>query len=225
MIKAVIFDFDDTLTMTEEIYFRIGNEVLRRMNRKPVNRAVHKTTWTKPVDIAIVECSSGIDVKKFRSIFNAVRDKFIDDGLVDVVPDIHLNVLDALAKNGKQIMILTSRSQEDIKHFLDTTHPLAGRVSMIYHRDNNMYLKPDGRVFNVMELEHGLKPNECVYVGDALSDAEAAKGAGLYFIATLESGLRQKTDFNNYMVDEFINKLPEVIKAIENIEARLVVLK
>jgi phosphoglycolate phosphatase-like HAD superfamily hydrolase len=57
-----------------------------------------------------------------------------------------------------------------------------------------------------------------VYVGDSLTDAEAAKGAGLHFIACLEAGIRTRDDFAIHPVDRFIERfadLPEAVKSLD----------
>ena len=59
-----------------------------------------------------------------------------------------------------------------------------------------------------------VKPIEVVYVGDSLGDANAAKKAGMHFIAVLESGIRTKNDFKQFPVDFFANKFTDILKYI-----------
>jgi phosphoglycolate phosphatase-like HAD superfamily hydrolase len=56
---------------------------------------------------------------------------------------------------------------------------------------------------------------ECVYVGDAVTDAIAANGAGMHFIAVLESGLRQKEDFKKVRVDFFAKKFSDTVSYLK----------
>jgi phosphoglycolate phosphatase len=65
----------------------------------------------------------------------------------------------------------------------------------------------------MLEKYH-LSPDQAVYIGDSLGDAKSAKGAGLHFIASLESGLRTEEDFSSIPVDHFIKKFPEIVKII-----------
>jgi phosphoglycolate phosphatase-like HAD superfamily hydrolase len=60
-----------------------------------------------------------------------------------------------------------------------------------------------------------------VYIGDSLGDAKAANGAGVFFIASLESGIRQEQDFKDFHVDAFINRFPDIVNAVATIEHRL----
>lgn len=116
-------------------------------------------------------------------------------------------------------MILTSRTEVEIKHLLAPAHHLASRIANFYYKDNMAYHKPDPRAFEVIERDHGFAPEQCVYVGDSPSDAAAAKGARLHFVASLESGLRSQNDFSAYPVDRFIDKFTDLYDAIVSLEA------
>jgi phosphoglycolate phosphatase len=104
---------------------------------------------------------------------------------------------------------------------LEPSHLLAPRVKAFYYRDNMQFHKPDPRAFNELLSANSLHPEECVYMGDSPSDAQAANGAGLHFIASLESGIRQQQDFEDSHVDAFIAQFPNILKAIANIERKL----
>jgi FMN phosphatase YigB (HAD superfamily) len=93
-------------------------------------------------------------------------------------------------------------------------HLLTTRVKVIYHTGNTKYHKPDPRVFDELFVSHQFEPSECIYIGDSLTDAQATKGAGMKFIATLESGLHQKSDFDEYNVDAFVDKFPDIVDKI-----------
>lgn len=97
---------------------------------------------------------------------------------------------------------------------LEPDHLLASRVSAFYHKDNTRHHKPDPRVFDEVLKAHNFAPQNCAYIGDSPSDAVAAKGAGLYFIASLESGLRRKQDFDPALVDSYVTRFPDVVDAV-----------
>lgn len=214
MIKAVILDLDDTLCLTEEVCFRLENETLEKMGRPPMSREIHLSTWGQPLFNILSTRSPGIDVEEFRKTYAPLLKRAIESGSLDKIPKVNLEAIDKLLTNEKSVLVLTSREHTELQHMLLPGHDLAKRVTAFYYKDNMQYHKPDPRAFAQIDREHGWKPEECVYVGDSLSDAESAKGAGLHFIASLESGLRTKSDFAKYSVDAFINVFPEVIDAI-----------
>lgn len=218
MIKAVIIDFDDTLCLTEAVCFDLENEVLVRMGRPKMSREVHLKTWGKPLFEAIIERSPGVDVEEYKKAYHPVIAEFIESGKLDAIAKENYETLDNLIKSGKLIMILTSRTHGEVKHLIHKDHLLSSRVKAFYYRDNMQFHKPDPRAFGELLAENNLQPAQCVYVGDSRSDAEAAYGAGLYFIASLESGLREKQDFNGTHVNKFINKFSELDEAVRDLE-------
>lgn len=218
MIKAIILDFDDTLCLTEESCFYLENETLRRLGRPAMSRELHKKNWGVGLFTAITERSPGIDVEQFRLVYEKVLPEFIASGRLDNIPESNLNTIDQLLEEKYKILILTSREHSELKHILEPSHDLYSRVEAFYYKDNMQYHKPDPRAFQQIEQDHGWKPNECVYVGDSIGDAQAAKGAHLHFIASLESGLRQKIDFEHEDVDVFINHFTDLPQAIRKLK-------
>jgi HAD superfamily hydrolase (TIGR01549 family) len=163
-----------------------------------------------------------VDPDKFWELMPAVNEEFINNGRIDVVTDENIQALDDLVRSGKRLMILTSRAEIEMLHLLDSKHHLASRIANFYYKENMTHHKPDPRAFEIIEREHGLKPEQCVYVGDSPSDAAAAKGAGLHFIACLESGVRTSDDFSAYPVDSFIQRftdLGDAIVALDSVQA------
>jgi len=218
MIKAVVIDVDDTLCLTEVSCFNLENEVLRRMGRNPMTREVHLATWGRPLFDAMLIRSPGVNIDTFINEFQPAIAEFIESGKLDVIPDENYDALDKLIEMGKTIILLTSRTQHELKHMLAPDHLLAARVKTIYHKGNTSFHKPDPRAFDELFTDHLFIPSECVYIGDSPTDAHAAIGAGMKFIATMESGLRQKSDFDDYDVDIFVDSFPGIVVAINGID-------
>jgi phosphoglycolate phosphatase len=211
MIKVVIIDFDDTLCLTEEACFHLENAVAEEMGFQPMSREVHKANWGQPLDIAIPVRVPGIDVPHFMEKLSVRLEQYVHEGKVDSIQDKNLEALDELLASGRRLAILTSRTYGEAKHLLDTNHPLNQRMEKIYHKDNSDFHKPDPRVFDKILADFEVAPHEAVYVGDAVTDAIAAKEAGLHFIAVLESGLRTPDDFSGKCVDLFVNSFTDVV--------------
>jgi len=218
MIKAVILDFDDTLCLTEEICFNLENEVLAKMGRPPIDRKIHLKTWGKPLFEIINTRSPGVDVTEFERLYEGVIRKYIEEGLFDNIPEENMETLRELAKQGLYLAVVTTRTEGEVKHLLGGEHPLTELIRDFYHKDNTKYRKPDPRAFEEVLTDNKLNPSECVYVGDSLGDAESALGAGMYFIASLESGLRYKADFEKYDVSAYIYDFPELLGALQKLD-------
>jgi phosphoglycolate phosphatase len=219
MIEAVVIDVDDTLCLTEAASYDLENTALTRIGRDPMPRSIHVATWGQPLFDAILTRSPGVDLEAFKTAYHPAITEFIEDGRLDKIPQENYEALDQLIALGKLVMLLTSRTHGEFKHILEPDHLLASRVTVFYYKDNMQYHKPDPRAFNELLQAHQLSPNQCVYVGDSPSDAQASNMAGLHFIASLESGIRQRQDFEGYTVDAFINRFPEIVGAVERLAA------
>lgn len=196
------------------------NEVLSRLGRPPMDRDHYRSTWGRPLFEALPERSPGVDVHAYKIIYAQLIKEYTDTGKLDVIPQANISALEQLSNAHKSLLLLTSRTHTELAHILIPTHVLSDRITAFYYKDNMQYHKPDPRAFEQIERQHGWRPEECVYVGDSISDAKAAKGAGLYFIASLESGLRRKEDFDAYKVDAFIHTFPELVSVIDSLEGQ-----
>src|SRR3989344_119340 len=214
MIKVVVLDFDDTLCMTEEVCFYMENDILESMGLLAMSRETHKK-WGMALAAAIAQRAPGVDVEEFMKRIEKLTSKYHATGKFDTISNENLQSLDELKKAGYKLAILTSRSIAEMRHLLHGDHPLSERIERFYHKDNSTFLKPDPRVFDQVFEDFNVTPVECVYVGDTPTDAQAAKGANMHFIALLESGLRTEEDFSEYEVDFFAKKFPDIIRMLQ----------
>ena len=83
----------------------------------------------------------------------------------------------------------------------------------VYHRDNVSHAKPDPRAFDWL-WQKGFTPEQCVFVGDSILDGQAAHGAGMKFVATLESGIHDEDYFSGVEVAAFIKSFGELAEIL-----------
>jgi len=219
MITTIIVDFDDTLCLTEEAAYYLENEVFSRIGALQMEREVHRQTWGQPLLTAIHERSPGVDAEAFQKTFALVMNDWVASQRIDVISQANLAALDALLVAGKQIFLLTSRNIEEMRHLLAPDHVLTSRVKAMYYKEIMSHHKPDPRAFDNLLQEHNLTPDQCVYVGDSPSDAAAAKGKGMHFIASLEAGVRTMHDFSAYPVDNFIEHFADLPVLIDKLSS------
>lgn len=218
MIKAVIIDFDDTLCLTEEVCFRMENEILAKMGRPAASRELHIKTWGIVFEEAMAIRSPGIDFEEFKKYYRPTMTHYVESGYIDAVSTENIKALDDLIAMGIKIIILTSRAEIEVTHLFESDHILSSRVHEFYHKDNIKYHKPDPRAFDEFFTNNDILPEECIYIGDSVGDAAASTGAGIKFIASLESGIRQKEDFKDYQVEFFMEKFTEIVEIVQNLK-------
>lgn len=214
MIKVVMFDFDDTLCLTEETCFHIENKIAQDMGFPPMTRERHQANWGKFIEEAIIERIPGIDAGEFVKRLKDYFSEYMSESGLDSIKPENLAVLDKLKASGLKMAVLTNRSLPEVTHLIHEDHPLSSRLDFFYYKDILDYHKPDPRAFNQALKFFNVKPEEVVYVGDSVGDGVAAKQAGMHFIAVMESGIRTKEDFKDIPVDYFASKFTDITNYI-----------
>lgn len=214
MIKMALFDFDDTICLTEEAAFNFENQVLNDMGFPPMSREIHKETWGMILKEAIVIRAPGIDADEFVRRQEKYFGEFMSNGNFDNIPEENLEVLRTLKEKGIKVAILTNRSLGEVKHLTHDKHPFADLLDAFYHKDNTPFRKPDPKAFDNAFRDFKFSPKEMIYAGDSVGDAAASTGAGIRSIVVLESGIRQKEDFKDYPVEFFADKFTDVLAFI-----------
>lgn len=190
MIKAVIFDYDETLVQTLASRIKAYQTLARNEYHFELSEEQVRVAFGKPYTEFIKQLFGDVDsVESIISKYQALSANFpimayegsvetvnilVDKYLVGMVTGVRRNVLMAdLAK---------------------LNFPL-DKLFFIQCGEDTIAQKPDPAVFQplLIELEkRKIQPDETVYVGDDLRDFQAATGAGFSFIGmakhtTLES--------------------------------------
>ena len=214
MIGLVIFDFDDTLSMTEAGCFAMENAVAKQLGLPEMSRGVHRKTWGRLLKDVLPERFPGVDVLRFLRTLEDMIPRFAGRGIIDAVPRKNLETLDELKRRGSRTAVLTSRMAFECGHLTAPGGLLEGRIDRFYFKESYAHAKPDPRVFSGVLADFDTPPGDAVYIGDSPGDATCAKGAGLYFVACLESGLRARESFAPEAVDAFVDDLSELTAAL-----------
>ncbi len=210
-IKLVVLDFDDTLCMNQAACYQLENRIAQKMGYPLIEEHIHKATWGMPLELAVEQRVPGVDKQEYLALLTEELPILANQNKVDFVKQENLAVLDTLKKMGKELAILTSRKEGELTHLMSVNHPLSSRIEKFYYHQDDSFNKPDKRVFLEILNDFNVSSKEALYIGDSLGDAACAKGAGLSFIATLESGLKNPTDFECYQVDAYIHQFSELL--------------
>jgi phosphoglycolate phosphatase len=164
-LKVVAIDFDDTLCLTEEACFRMENFVADQLGFLPQSREIHLRTWGQQVESASAVRFPGINTREFKFLLDKVMPEFIKRGELDEVSEENYQALDKIRAAGKKLVVVTSRSEAEVRHLIYPEHPLSLRIDAFYHGDNTEYLKPDPRVFSAMLARFKITPRrQCISV-------------------------------------------------------------
>ncbi|MBU0762070.1 MAG: HAD family hydrolase [Candidatus Altiarchaeota archaeon] len=205
MLKAVIFDYDGTLVDTiPQIY----GEYLRAMKilgLREIGFDEFKRVIGLPWENVLTTLWPGIDVSEFSKVYRS--------GMESPKPFQDMDeVLRRLSKD-YVLAMLTSRGEKTLTQQVNSLSLDMGLFKRVFHRNNTLYHKPDGRALKQVCESLSIASSDAVYVGDGFVDAECARNAGCRFIGVLSGGLSRE-DFEGVGVSEVISSisfLPKVL--------------
>ena len=216
MIKACIFDLDGTLADTLESMAYVANEIMQKYGLKGL-----------PTDNFRYYSGEGADMLMQRALKDAgdkelihyeegrrlYREMFAADPMYKVVPYEGMpETLKELKKRGIRLAVCSNKP-----------HPAAVKViAQLYGDDFDMVLgqsdairrkpAPDGPL--MIAGKFGVRPEECMYVGDTSTDMKTGKAAGMFTVGALW-GFRDREELNANGADLVAEHPTDLVKISE----------
>ena len=194
MIKACIFDLDGTLAYTLDSMAVVGNEVVRKYGLKPM-----------PIENYRYYCGNGADMLVKRLLVDAgdpellhyeearalYRKEFDKDPFYKIqhypgMPE----TLKELKKRGVKLGVCSMGQSDSVRK-----KPA-----------------PDGPL-KIAE-QFGIKPEECMYLGDSGTDMQTGKAAGMYTVGVLW-GYREKEELLKNGADYLVDSPEDILDLYE----------
>ena len=214
-IKAIIFDYDDTLVRTREIRYQTIKTIAKTRFSTQIKDVEIDSAWGLPGDSFLIRLFGrhvGDDLETLWNIYNeycAVDPNQLHHGAVDFLKEF----ADSLSYG-----ILTSSSEKRVSTELSELGLSRHLFVDIQTSEHSNVHKPDPFVFEPIcqKFENiGVSRAAILYVGDTVADFKAATGFGLQFIGMAHSE-REKSTF----LQESINHLDGFVKLTEFIRGR-----
>ncbi len=213
--RAVIFDLDGTLLDTSEGIIRSVKTMIRKMGYDPLPEDMYRTFIGPPIHHRMKEVY-GIGEDEAKVAMHAFRNHYLEH---DIFFASHYDgmeeLLQRLGSEGYLLGVCTYKREDQAKLLL-TEKGLADYFDVIHGQD------PDGlmskaEVLQLTIRELGVEAEEAVMVGDAYTDAEGARGAGVPFLGvTYGFGFLTDRDveaFPNIGVAHTPGEIAEVLRA------------
>lgn len=207
--KALIFDYDDTLVKTYEVKWRQFKAVAKDMYGIHLTDDVLREHWGKPYDEAHRAYFRNSDTLENMLAAKLEREAEFP---IELQPSA-LETVSRLREHGAILTILSSSKGPLVRADLKRLGFHLADFSAIQTSEETKVHKPNPEVFTPM-LEHlakqSIKPSDTIYVGDSLSDYQAAKAAGLGFIA-VTTGITTAAEFRQAGAPTIIALLRELL--------------
>jgi phosphoglycolate phosphatase len=185
-IKAVVFDFDDTLIGTYAAIRRLHIHIAKTYYDVDLTDEVILKHWGRPIAELARHYYKTEDVESGVAKVVLHQPDFPKEIFPFAAPTIR-----RLKHEGKLIGIVSAVIRPILERDADFAKIPLHLVNYVQTAEATMHHKPDPQVFApLLAWAHAqaIEPREILYVGDGLQDAAAARGAGLSFIG-VQTGL------------------------------------
>jgi len=206
MIKAVVFDVDGVLIDSNGIILEAYRKTAERLRlRIPSTQEIMNLMGRPLVEIVgtlWADANVELYTKEFRRLFmdeNLVIPEI--KGAVDAVKEIRESGFRIGALSGK-IMFFIKKHCREARFDINWFEAIVSFESTKKHKPD-----PEPLLYAISKLD--VKPEETVYVGDAISDYECAKNAKVEYVAVLTGSLRRE-DLEKLEVKNVINSVAEL---------------
>ncbi|MGE5392966.1 MAG: HAD family hydrolase [Candidatus Saccharibacteria bacterium] len=176
MLKAIIFDLDGVLIDSFESNYRYFKEVFVKAGYKPLSRAEFRKAFHLTLDDLIDRYVSKGDTKEFRRVYRIAYDLYA----IPETPKAQRGSIAAIKKfaGGYKLGIVTGRLKEGVDEYFQNFPVRRFFAAVIHHGHyDNPKPHPEPMLLALKRLK--VRPSEAVYIGDALSDIQAASSAGV----------------------------------------------
>jgi phosphoglycolate phosphatase-like HAD superfamily hydrolase len=190
MLKAALFDFDDTLLATRDERIPILKSTIRDFGFIVDNEKLEKS-WGKPFNKLIRSIAPAIDynifITKYAKNMEAIPPKILP-GALEVISNLALKniAVYVVSSSSNKLMIQDLKRSAILKY-----------IDRCWGYEDTRFHKPDKRTILgfLEELEiKSIGRNEVFYMSDGISDFKIAKKNNLPFYAVL-TGKNRGEDF------------------------------
>ena len=181
--RAVVFDMDGLMFNTEDVYYRVGTELLRRRGCQ-YTRDLSDAMMGRPPQACferMIEWHALSD--DWQSLARESEEIFVGllDGYLAPMPGL-LDLLDALESAGVPKAICTSSSRRLLDEIL-SRFAMQNRFRFTLTAEDITRGKPDPEIYLAAAGRFGIRPDEMLVLEDSQTGARSAAAAGALVVA------------------------------------------
>lgn len=177
MYKYIIWDFNGTILDDLELCLDLLNDMLQQQNKPVIDVSRYKDIFGFPIQDYYVQAGISFDTVSFDALSQYFIEKYqpasfscqLNQGVIEVLTE-------TTALGIKHIILSASKTD----NLIEQTHVLGINQYFedVIGTDN---IKGMGKVQRGLDWikETQINPNECLYVGDTIHDAEVAQALGV----------------------------------------------
>lgn len=207
-IKAVLFDLDDTLIESAVFALPHHQKIAKMMGLRVPSKEEMGEIWGISWRSFIEKLWPGVDVEEYKRTF--IKNDCPSYPLFDGAREI----LKLLREKNIYVGVVSNRKKDLLQRELKANKIDEKELDFIEAAEGSGNSKPSPLIFSGplnFFGKKGVKNSEILYVGDALSDLEAATKAGINFIAvTTGTAKREKFREHGLNDEHILNSILEL---------------
>lgn len=224
MYKACIFDLDGTIADTVDSIAHVANQVLEHFGLAALPVPDYRYFAGDGGDVLMERCmrAAGGDMSRLKEAQRMYREVFARDPLYMVKPYPGIpETLRELKRRGMKLAVLSNKPHEAA---VPAIRGLFGEelFDAVQGQTPALPRKPSPAGALALAEEFGVKPEECVYVGDTNTDMKTGKAAGMHTVGVLW-GFRDRRELVENRADCLIRDPRQLLKICARRPIRLVV--
>lgn len=211
MGKALIFDFDGVLVLSEKARFDALQDLLKKHNvslsNNDLNHMVGKTTTT---------FLNNFLKHKGEEFAKAMRTKYeteYKENVINKIQPIPTTTDFIKTYNGKIPFAVASMSSQKAVESTLKRFGIFSKFSSIICRDKVTHNKPDPEIYLKSSHELNIAPQDCMVIEDSIIGVRSAVGAGMKCYVLL-NGLNKQDEFKDFHVAGFLQTQEDIDKII-----------
>lgn len=206
MIKAVVFDINGVLLDSFEANLKFFQDLMTKTGYRPPNREEFRELFHFSMWDAIEKLSRTNENAEIQRIFEMGESRDVEYPLeLLAMPEKAPEVIRNLS-NDYLLGIVTSRIRKSV-YEAPKLAELEKYFSVAVSYEDTDNHKPHPEPLFLAAKKLGVRPEECVYIGDVENDVKAARGAGMKCI--LYS--KQESGEPDHVTSKF-SEIPRLIK-------------
>lgn len=212
-IKALCFDVDGTLSDTDDLYAHGVSQFLPRfLFRDPAYTARRLVMWIEAPSNALLGMADtvGLDDKMVAFIDWMERHRKLSDKKFLLVPGV--DILLGRLKGRYPMSVVSSRDEKNTLRFLNQ-FDLLKYFDVVVTGLSTVHTKPYPHPILFAAQKMGVKPEECLMIGDTTVDMRAGKSAGAQTVGVL-CGFGEKEELLRMGADLILNSTNELADVV-----------
>lgn len=216
MIKACVFDLDGTLADTVDSMAYAANEILKQLHLGTLPTENFKYYCGEGADMLVrrvLKAAGDLELHYYETMRKLYREKFNANPMYRVqhYPGMPETVSE-LKRMGIRLAICTNKPDEAAQKVVHTM--FGDEFDLVLGQKEGLKRKPDPEGPLRIAETFGVKPEECLYIGDTGTDMKTGKAAGMYTAGVLW-GFRDEKELLENGADVLVESPEDLLEICE----------